>query len=64
MSDYEIDQIRRIRHQISAENDHDLRKVAEYYRRLEDELRATGRFKFADERQPKPVEESTIAKAG
>lgn len=31
MSDYEIDQIRRIRHQISAEHHHDLRKVAEYY---------------------------------
>jgi hypothetical protein len=49
MSDYEIDQIRRVRHQVSAENGHDLRKVAEYYRRIEDELRATGRFRFADE---------------
>lgn len=64
MSDYEIDQIRRIRHQISADNGHDLRKVAEYYRAVENELRATGRFKFADERQAKPIEESTIAKAG
>ena len=40
MSDYEIDQIRRVRHQISAEHDHDLRKVAEYYRSVENELRA------------------------
>lgn len=64
MSDYEIDQIRRVRHQISAENGHDLRKVAEYYRAVEDELRATGRFKFADKRKAKPLEGPTVAKAG
>ena len=64
MSDYEIDQIRRVRQQISAEHDHDLRKVAEYYRSVEDELRQTRRFKFADERKTRPVEESTVAKAG
>ncbi len=64
MSDYEIDQIRRIRHQISAENGHNLRKVAEYYRAVENELRATRRFKFADERKTKPIEECTAAKAG
>ena len=63
MSDYEIDQIRRIRHQVSAENGHDLRKVAEYYRAVENELRSTRRFKFADEPKTKPVEESTVAKA-
>jgi len=49
MSDYEIDQIRRIRHQISADHDHDLRKIAEHYRKLEKDLRESGRFKFADE---------------
>ena len=49
MSDYEIDEIRRIRHQISAEHGHDLRKIAEHYRNLEKELRESGRFKFADE---------------
>jgi len=58
MSDYEIDQIRRIRHQISAENGHDLRKVAEYYRRIEDELRASRRFRFADERKEESHAES------
>jgi len=64
MSDYEIDQIRRIRHQISAENGQDLKKVAEYYRAVENELRATGRFKFADERTPEQLGEPTVAKAG
>jgi hypothetical protein len=49
MSDYEIDEIRRIRHQISAEHGHDLRRIAEHYRELEKELRKSGRFKFADE---------------
>jgi hypothetical protein len=58
MSDYEIDEIRRIRHQISAEHGHDLRKLAEHYRKLERELRESGQFKFADE-HPK---EATTAK--
>ena len=49
MSDYEIDEIRRIRHQISAEHGHDLQKIAEHYRKLERELRKSGQFKFADE---------------
>lgn len=63
MSDYEIDQIRQVRHQISAENGHDLRRVAEYYRQIEKELRASRRFKFADERKQQPHAESIIAKA-
>ncbi len=49
MIDYEIEEIRRIRRQISAEHGHDLRKIAEHYRNLEKELRESGRFKFADE---------------
>ena len=63
MSDYEIDQIRRVRQQISAENGHDLRKVAEYYRGIENELRASRRFKFADEPKPQAHAESVVAKA-
>lgn len=58
MSDYEIDEIRRIRHQISARHDHDLRKVADYYRGVEKELRQSGRFRFADE----PPQTSQTAK--
>ena len=50
MTDYEIDEIRRVRHQVSAEDDHDLRKVAEYYRQVERKLRASRRFRFAEER--------------
>jgi hypothetical protein len=61
MSDYEIDEIRRIRHQISAEHDHDLRKIAEHYRKLEKELRESGQFKFADEN---PVEAPAVKAGG
>ncbi|MCP4697429.1 MAG: hypothetical protein GY862_11335 [Gammaproteobacteria bacterium] len=49
MSNYEIQEIRRIRHQVSAEYNHDLRKLAEYYRRIEKELRNSGKYKFLDE---------------
>jgi len=48
MSDYEIDEIRRIRRQISAEHGHDLQRIAQHYRSLEKQLRESGRFKFAD----------------
>ena len=50
MSDYEIDEIRRIRQRVSADHGHDLRKVAEYYRNVEKGLRESGRYRFADER--------------
>ena len=49
MSDYEIDEIRRVRHCISEKYDHDLRKIAEHYRKLEKELRESGRYRFADD---------------
>ncbi|MBL7040707.1 MAG: hypothetical protein ISR77_18890 [Pirellulaceae bacterium] len=61
MSDYEIDEIRRIRHQISAEHDHDLRKVADYYRNVEQELRQSGRYKFIDEQPQQPHPDNIIS---
>ena len=61
MSDYEIDEIRRIRHEISAEHGHDLRKIAEHYRKLEGELRESGQFKFADDN---PQEASAASAKG
>ena len=50
MSDYEIDDIRRIRREVSEKYDHDLRKVVEYYRRVENELRESGRYRFVDQK--------------
>jgi len=49
MNDYEIDEIRRIRHEISEQYGHDLGQLAEHYRNLERELRESGRFKFSDD---------------
>jgi hypothetical protein len=58
MSDYEIQEIRRIRHRISAEHGHDLRRLAEYYHRIELELRNSGKYRFFDGNQVSPVREN------
>ena len=63
MSDYEIDEVRRVRHRVSADNDHDLRKVAEYYRQVERELRESGQFRFADEPSREARQRSKEAEA-
>lgn len=47
MIDHEIEVIRRVRHEISADCDHDVDRVVAYYRRFEDELRRSGKFRFA-----------------
>ena len=48
MSNYEIDEIRRIRREISARFDHNVTKLGEYYRKLEEEYRKSGKYKFVD----------------
>jgi len=55
----EIGEIRRIRHEISAQCDHDIHKLADYCRQVEQELRRSGEFRF-ENRDPERVE----AKAG
>ncbi len=52
MIDEEIAEIRRIRHQISAQFDHDPRKVVAYYRTLEKAYRESGEFRFAPISEP------------
>nr|VFK17800.1 MAG: hypothetical protein BECKLPF1236B_GA0070989_11259 [Candidatus Kentron sp. LPFa] len=47
MSNGEIAEIRKIRHQISAEFGHDVHKLAAYYRQVGEELEKSGRFRFA-----------------
>ena len=54
MSNYEIDEIRRIRREISARFDHDARKLGESYRKLEEEYRKSGKYKFVDPPAEKP----------
>ncbi len=54
MADYEIDEIRRIRREISAKFDHDASKLGEYYRKLEEEYGKSGKYKFVDPPDEKP----------
>ncbi len=48
MADYEIDENRRIRREISARFDHDVDKLIAYYQELEEEYRKSGKYKFVD----------------
>ena len=64
MADYEIDEIRRIRREISARFGHDARKLGEYYRKLEEKYRKSGKYKFVDPPTEKPkITESNDEKA-
>ena len=42
-----INEIRRVRHQISAQVGHDVRRLGEHYMELERKARAGGRYTFA-----------------
>ena len=48
MHDDEVTEVRRVRHEISAECSHDVRKVAAYYRSVENELKQSGEFRFEE----------------
>ena len=48
MANYELDEIHRIRREISARFDHDARKLGEYYRELDKKYRKSGKYKFVD----------------
>jgi len=53
MKDPGIEEVRRVRHEISEECGHDLHKVAEYYRKVEEELRKANRLRFEDMSDPR-----------
>ena len=59
MANYELDEIRRIRQEISAKFDHDVSKLGEYYRKLEEEYRKSGKYKFVDPPTEKPKAEKS-----
>ena len=46
MKDPGIEEVRKARHEISKECGHDLHRVVEYYRGVEEDLRRSGRFRF------------------
>ena len=51
MADREINEVRRIRHEISARFGHDVRRLVAHYQELEDELRQAGEYRFANSQQ-------------
>ena len=53
MKNYELDEIHRIRREISARFDHDVKKLEAYYRALDEEFRKAG-YKFAELPPEKP----------
>ena len=54
MVNYELDEIHRIRREISAKFDHDASKLGEYYRKLDEKYRKSGKYKFVDPPNEKP----------
>ena len=54
MANYEIDEIRRIRREISERFDHDVGKLIAHYQALEKEYRKSGKYKSVDPPSEKP----------
>ncbi|MFT5368317.1 MAG: hypothetical protein ACI8V2_003281 [Candidatus Latescibacterota bacterium] len=48
MSSTTMKEVRHIRHLISEECDHDVQKVLAYYHQIEQELRASGKYRFEE----------------
>ena len=64
MTNYELDEIHRIRREISAKFDHDVDKLIAHYQALEMEYRKSGKYKFVDPPDEKPeVSETEGGKA-
>ena len=59
MANYEIDEICRIRREISARFDHDVGKLIVHYQALEKEYRKSGKYKFVDPPTEKPKAEKS-----
>ena len=56
MADNEITDVRQVRHAISAEFGHDVRRVIAYYRSIQEELKRTGEFQFEEMPRPRKTE--------
>ena len=62
MADEVISDVRRIRHEISRQCEHDVHKVVAYYRAIQDELKRQGQYRFFKARQADDARE-TVADA-
>ncbi|MXY28553.1 hypothetical protein F4Y59_10390 [Candidatus Poribacteria bacterium] len=56
MANCELDEIRKIRREISARFDHDVDKLIAHYQALEEEYRNSDKYKFVDPPSEKPKE--------
>ena len=54
MTDYELDEIHRIRREISERFNHDVSKLIAHYQALEQKYRKSGKYKFVDPPTEKP----------
>ena len=61
MANYELDEIHRIRREISARFNHDVKKLGAYYRALDEEFRKAG-YKFVDPPTEKPKDMKRVDK--
>ena len=55
-----MEEVREMRHKISAEFGHDLNQLVAYYQELENEMRKSGKYKFADPPSEKPEFEKNV----
>ena len=51
MADQEINEVRKIRHEISARFDHDISRLVAHYQELENELRRSDEYRFVDSKR-------------
>ncbi len=50
-----IKEVRRVRHEISEECGHDVDRLVSFYQKMEEDLRASGEFRFVSDRPKRPV---------
>lgn len=51
MADQEINEVRKIRHEISARFDHDVSRLVAHYQELENKLRRSGEYTFVESKR-------------
>lgn len=49
-----VKEVREIRHKISAQFDHDIGRLVAHYQELQEQMRQSGKYKFADLPREKP----------
>ena len=59
-----VKEVREIRHKISARFDHDVRRLGAHYQKLQEQMRQSGKYRFADLPREKPkLSESAATEA-